>query len=191
MPAVQAELIKTITPNASLLTPQHLQYINQIISLQDQRYAQMLSRVNLPDQGSRERLMEKRMRFSERLRELFSEQFGIQELIDKVYIPLYDKYFTENELNDLLSFYRSPTGEKTLEVTPRLFQESMEKSQRILAPKIDEIVRQIMGEEQKIEGLQGRQSSPQDNTTIDKTDDPDMPTSLGGNKQSFDQQGQD
>lgn len=47
------------------------------------------------------------------------------ELSDKM-VPLYAKHFTEADLDQILAFYRSPIGRKTIETMPTLMQESME-----------------------------------------------------------------
>ena len=40
-------------------------------------------------------------------------------------IPLYDKYFTLAEIQQLLDFYETDIGKKTIEVMPQLTQESI------------------------------------------------------------------
>jgi hypothetical protein len=64
------------------------------------------------------------------------------EMIEKM-VPLYAKHFTEDELDELLAFYRSPIGRKTTETMPKVMQESMElaatESQSAI-PKIKERV---------------------------------------------------
>ncbi|MFM2064659.1 MAG: hypothetical protein RLZZ507_4330 [Cyanobacteriota bacterium] len=44
----------------------------------------------------------------------------------KEYIPLYDKYFTNEEIKALIAFYQTPIGQKTLAVTPQITQDSTE-----------------------------------------------------------------
>jgi hypothetical protein len=39
-------------------------------------------------------------------------------------IPIYDKYFSEDEIRQLLSFYESPIGKKLAETMPRIAAES-------------------------------------------------------------------
>lgn len=39
---------------------------------------------------------------------------------------LYDKYFTEKEINDMLSFYKTPSGKKSVMETPKLIKELLE-----------------------------------------------------------------
>ncbi len=45
-------------------------------------------------------------------------------LVDRV-VPIYDKYFTGEELKGLIAFYQSPLGRKVIAAMPLLMQESM------------------------------------------------------------------
>ncbi|TAE61442.1 MAG: DUF2059 domain-containing protein [Nostocales cyanobacterium] len=40
------------------------------------------------------------------------------------YIPLYDKYFTDEEIKGMIAFYQTPLGKKTLNVLPQLTKDS-------------------------------------------------------------------
>ena len=51
-----------------------------------------------------------------------------QELLTLA-IPLYEKHFTEKELDDLIAFYRTPTGQKAIKELPALMQEFVPISQ--------------------------------------------------------------
>ena len=87
-------------------------------------------------------------RFLKRYRELFKEiDFG--QLTEQIYFPLYDKYFTENELKDMIGFYKSPTGKKFVKVTPQLTLDAMQKTNELLMPKIMQLVNEIMQEEKE------------------------------------------
>ncbi len=44
-------------------------------------------------------------------------------------VPVYAKYFSLDEVEELLAFYRTPIGQKTIEVMPLLTQESMQIGQ--------------------------------------------------------------
>ena len=46
-------------------------------------------------------------------------------LLEKM-IPLYDKHFTEAEIDELLAYYHSPIGKKLIETMPALMEESMQ-----------------------------------------------------------------
>ncbi|KUY17477.1 hypothetical protein BAZ12_00980 [Elizabethkingia miricola] len=44
-------------------------------------------------------------------------------------IPTYSKYYTEKELDDMIAFYKTPTGKKMIEIMPDMTKESMQKGQ--------------------------------------------------------------
>ena len=62
--------------------------------------------------------------FAERFRALFNERLNFSTIIETVYPPLYDKYFSEEELRQMVTFYRTPVGRKSIEVMPSLMQEA-------------------------------------------------------------------
>lgn len=55
----------------------------------------------------------------------FAAELNPDEMI-KEYIPLYDKYFTNEEIKEIIAFYETPIGKKTLTVTPQITQDSTE-----------------------------------------------------------------
>jgi hypothetical protein len=60
----------------------------------------------------------------EEQRDVYERLFNVDEIIERL-IPLYDKYYTEKELWDIVEFYDSPAGKKALEVTPKIMKESI------------------------------------------------------------------
>ncbi|MCT2561449.1 DUF2059 domain-containing protein [Chryseobacterium herbae] len=68
----------------------------------------------------------------------FSSEISSNKMAD-LYIPIYAKYYTESDIDELITFYKSPVGQKTLRVMPSLMKESMEeggKMGREIAQKI-------------------------------------------------------
>jgi len=53
------------------------------------------------------------------------KEVNSEELIN-LYIPIYDKYYTEEDLEDLVKFYKSPIGKKVTSIMPQMMNESME-----------------------------------------------------------------
>ena len=47
-----------------------------------------------------------------------------EEIIKRL-IPLYAKYYTVEELKELITFYNSPTGRKHLETVPKIMEDSL------------------------------------------------------------------
>lgn len=54
----------------------------------------------------------------------FKKEVDVNSLIDLM-VPIYDKYYSENEIEELTVFYNSPIGKKTIDTLPKLTQESM------------------------------------------------------------------
>jgi hypothetical protein len=95
----------------------------------------------------RKELLAESERMNKRIRELFSAGIDMARVIEDVSIDLYDKYFTEDEIKDLIVFYKSHTGKKTTEVLPKMFGESMTNTMDAIKPKVLEIVAQLVNEE--------------------------------------------
>jgi len=60
-----------------------------------------------------------------KLMDELKKEADVTSLMDRM-VPLYEKYYTEGEINQLLAFYNSPLGKKTIAVMPQLTQESMQ-----------------------------------------------------------------
>ncbi|HEY0142443.1 MAG TPA: DUF2059 domain-containing protein [Thermoanaerobaculia bacterium] len=78
----------------------------------------------------------------ERFRELLGKA-NIHEVTRELYMDVYAKYLTESELADLVAFYRTPTGQKSIQVMPQLMTETMQRSGATLGPKIQEVYHQV------------------------------------------------
>jgi uncharacterized protein len=86
-------------------------------------------------------------RFSKRYRELLPQRVNFASIVEKISYPLYDKYLTESELKDLIAFYKTPTGKKSISIMPQLIAESMQRSSKLLTPKVLEVMNEILAEE--------------------------------------------
>lgn len=82
-----------------------------------------------------------------RMYELIQEKIDFSQLIEDVFLPLHDKYFTETELRDLVAFYKSPTGKKVIDVMPELLTTAMKQTVDTMLPKLTPIVAQLQEEE--------------------------------------------
>lgn len=70
-----------------------------------------------------------------------------------LYVQVYKESFTQEEIDGLLAFYRSPAGQAFVNKMPVVMQRSMQISQsqmQALAPKLQEAMKQLM-QEAKIE----------------------------------------
>jgi hypothetical protein len=85
-----------------------------------------------------------RDRFHDRL----MKEISVPDLIENVMVPLYDKFYTESELKDLIAFYKTPTGQKTVVVQPQLTGEVMGRTMDYLMPKVQTIMKEMSEEVQ-------------------------------------------
>ena len=70
-------------------------------------------------------------RFSEMVKSyegFVSESLPYEKVENEIYLPLYKETYTESEINELLVFYKSPVGKKTVEVAQKISQQAAEKS---------------------------------------------------------------
>jgi hypothetical protein len=58
----------------------------------------------------------------------FKQKMDARELIEKI-MPVYDKYYTLEDLKAINAFYETPTGQKILSQTPQVMKECMEIGQ--------------------------------------------------------------
>ena len=61
--------------------------------------------------------------------------FNVDDIISRL-VPIYTKYFSENEIKALVSFYQSPLGQKMLSVTPLIMEEATRVSLEYLEEKM-------------------------------------------------------
>jgi len=53
------------------------------------------------------------------------------EKLIEIYAPIYVKYYTESEMDELIKFYKSSVGQKTISVVPSILRESMEAGSKL------------------------------------------------------------
>jgi hypothetical protein len=59
----------------------------------------------------------------------FREKINIEDLLIAC-VPAYSKYYTHDEIKQLIKFYESPLGKRMVEVTPLLTQETIAVGQK-------------------------------------------------------------
>jgi hypothetical protein len=90
----------------------------------------------------RQSLTETAERVSNRYREFFAQRFNIGQMVEEISYPIYDKNLTEGELRDLITFYRTPTGQKMISVAPKMTLEAMTAFSEKLTPKLQEFLKE-------------------------------------------------
>lgn len=67
----------------------------------------------------------------ENLKTLLKVDDIIQQLV-----PIYDRYYTEEDLKELVTFYKGPVGQKAISVTPQIMQEATQVMVRYFQEKM-------------------------------------------------------
>jgi len=65
------------------------------------------------------------VRICDKIQKSIKEKINLAQITEDVSFNLYNKYFTEKELQEIVDFYRTPTGVKTLSVLPQMKADSM------------------------------------------------------------------
>jgi uncharacterized protein len=86
----------------------------------------------------------------------FARNFPVDEMIQAM-VPIYQRHFTEREIDDLVAFYSSPTGQKMVKEMPAITAEAMQSSQDIIQRMIAKELQHIQDE---IEVLQKQNRAP-------------------------------
>ena len=94
----------------------------------------------------RQSMVAESQRVQRRMYELLTEEVNLVEISRNIEIYLYDKYYTEEDLENLLAFYRTPTGQKLIETLPKMSQDSIELSSRLVVPRMMNVFQQLMEE---------------------------------------------
>ncbi|HVF90153.1 MAG TPA: DUF2059 domain-containing protein [Blastocatellia bacterium] len=166
--AAQARGQEAISPEKRALIAEMLEIMNvkktseeimnTVLSQMEKDLPRMMSQM-LSQEAKQRRLSEKEMkeledylnrtsaRLTSKFRELFAKRINIGEVIEQISYPLYDKFFTEAELKDLVGFYKTPTGLKAIKVVPELMGESMQRSNALIMPKIMDLINEIKEEQ--------------------------------------------
>ncbi|WP_412972158.1 DUF2059 domain-containing protein [Glaciecola sp. MF2-115] len=79
-----------------------------------------------------------------KLSDLFKAELSF-EIMREEFKRIYRQNFTEQEIEEILAFYRSPAGQSVLRTMPVVMQESMQVAQRAaqnLMPKVQALVEQ-------------------------------------------------
>jgi hypothetical protein len=91
----------------------------------------------------RKSLKEDLAKMTTRYTTLILEKIDLPKLIETTIYPLYDKFFTEKEIIDLIAFYKTDTGKKIIAVSPELGAESLRVTIKYVMPIMDDIGKQM------------------------------------------------
>ena len=106
-----------------------IEHLMQVTKMTDmtRKMGDMMAQVIVQKTGvdTPEALARCRIIVSEVIRDLVADE----KLIDEI-TNIYARHFTEDDVRDMIAFYETPIGKKTLEVMPTLMQEGMQAGQR-------------------------------------------------------------
>lgn len=144
--------------------------IDAMLAFQESQSAQMLSSFVEQDknltpaqkQERRQMTAEATERVSKNVRE-FLVRLNIGQTIEEIGLPIIDKNYTESELRDIIAFYRTPTGQKTITIAPKMMMEAMMAFSEKFVPKFQEFIKETTEAElaqmkQKLQNGSGRKA---------------------------------
>jgi len=89
--------------------------------------------------------------------EQFMKKYLSYESLKPEMIKLYAQTFTKEELNDITAFYRTPTGQKTMQAMPKLIAQGARLGQAKMQAHLPELQRQIEEEIDRLQQLHKQQ----------------------------------
>jgi hypothetical protein len=82
-----------------------------------------------------------------RIQELFNKKCDMIAIGDSVLISTYDKYFTNDDLKVIVTFFESAAGQKMVQALPQMAAEARHATSEIITPKIKAVTEQVVQEE--------------------------------------------
>jgi hypothetical protein len=67
----------------------------------------------------------------------------LSEELERETTAIYARNFSADEMRQMVAFYRSPVGAKMLATMPKLMQESMVASQKIIVPRMGKLIEEM------------------------------------------------
>lgn len=86
-------------------------------------------------------------RMGKRFQEELNRELDFAKVVEEVNYPLLNKFFTEAELKDLITFYKSPTGQKAISLQPQIYTEATTRLNAVLIPAMQKVMKKVTDEE--------------------------------------------
>ena len=135
------EFIKVSRMEEQMLETMQLVIDSQKTSYRDIIIDQVDSRSDLSD-PERAELVDKMPAFEEMIEKSFiriKKEIDFGSLFRVSFLPVFDKYYTEEDLQVIIDFYDSPTGQKLLDSMAPMGKEVMGIMEKDLIPKLTKI----------------------------------------------------
>ncbi len=101
--------------------------------------------------------------YRDKLVDLFFERFhtklDLQQLLDLA-VPIYDKYFSDEDIKGLMRFYQTPLGQKTVKVLPELTAELTEAGQQLGGTVARQSMMEVIAEHPELEKAMEESQKP-------------------------------
>lgn len=78
-------------------------------------------------------------------KEIEAEMIAMYDQIIKAMIPIYQKYMTLEDIQEVIKFYETPVGKKMAEATPKITMESMPIAQKIAMENMQKLMEKLKG----------------------------------------------
>ena len=75
----------------------------------------------------------------------FLKNFPFEEMIQAM-VPVYQKHFTKDDINNFIAFYSTPTGQKLLQEMPAIMAESMQSMMPLMQKHIEAMKERVQQE---------------------------------------------
>lgn len=79
----------------------------------------------------------------------YINQLEMPRFVAVVFHHLLQEHYTDDELNQLLAFWQSPVGRKTVELMPSMSKDFAELAHQYFPPKLEEVQEQMIRDSQK------------------------------------------
>jgi len=73
----------------------------------------------------------------------FINRVDTDKAVEDILVPIYERYFSPSEIEELLRFYESPVGKKMMTVRPQIMQEAIGAVQQWGHSQAKEFIRQL------------------------------------------------
>jgi hypothetical protein len=119
--AVNGQVLAQTTPTRPVTTTQEAEKIKNIRELLNVTGVKAIS-----DQMMTQMLDSMKTQFPQvpaKVWDAFKAELNTDEMLNQL-IPIYSKYYTNDEIKQMIAFYETPLGKKTIAVLPQITRES-------------------------------------------------------------------
>lgn len=68
--------------------------------------------------------------------DILVKKINLEEMIEDLFIKVYDKHFSDSDIKDLIRFYESDVGKKLISLSPQIFQEVSSQAEDYIRNKL-------------------------------------------------------